>query len=305
MTTITESDHPAGAFIVAGIDGSAAAAAAARWAAAQAERHHQALRLVHAYTLPATAGYPGWSPYPEDLGPVLRDEGQALLDRTATNLRDAHPTLQVSTQVLYARPGTALRQESEHARLTVVGSGHATSRTSGALLGSVALAVASTNPVPVAVVHPGDAVDGTGPVVVGVDGSPTSTEAVAFAFEEASVRGTELIAVHAWRDLTVEGHYRIQSLLKDPARIEQEEQEVLSERLAGYRDKYPDVPVRHLVVQGRPSPVLLDVGSTAQLVVVGSHGHGGFTGMLLGSTSQALIVHSNCPVLVVRPAEND
>lgn len=171
----------------------------------------------------------------------------------------------------------------------------ATSRERGELLGSVALAIASSNPVPVALVHPGEAVNETAPVVVGVDGSPTSTEAVSVAFEAASVRGTELVAVHAWSDLTVEGHYRIRSLLKDPARIGQEGREVLSERLAGLPDKYPDVRVRPMVVQGRRSPVLLDVASTAQLVVVGRRGHGGFTGMLLESTSQALIVAQRLP----------
>lgn len=67
---------------------------------------------------------------------------------------------------------------------------------------------------------------------------------------------------------------------------------MLSERLAGWRHKFPDVKVRHELVQDRPSRALLDFGSTARLMVIGRHGHGGFAGMLLGSTTRAMIVHN-------------
>jgi len=286
--------------IVVGLDSSPAARAAADWAAADAHLRHAELRLVHAFVLPAMAGYPDYNAIPDDLRSVLRDEGQALLNEVSEDLRARYPGLTISTGLIYDRAVVALREESVHAHLTVVGA-TGVSRLSGVLLGSVALALASTNPAPVAVVHPSEQGGVTGPVVVGVDGSPTSEAAVAFAFDEAALRHTDLVAVHAWSDLVVEGSHRLQPILVDPAILEQEEKALLGQRLAGWREKYPDVAVRQVVVPRRPTPALLDEARNAQLLVVGSHGRGGFVGMLLGSTSHALIGHSACPVVVVRP----
>jgi nucleotide-binding universal stress UspA family protein len=290
-------------FIVVGVDGSVAAAEAVAWAAEEAARRHCELRLVHAYVLPADAGYgyPEWNPYPDDLRPVLQDRGEKLLDGLAAELRSNHPELTISTRLIYGRTIVALRAESERALLTVVGSGDA-GRAYGVLLGSVALAVASTNPAPVAVIHRGRTPRATGPVIVGVDGSSTSDAAVAFAFQAASVRGADLVAIHVWDDVIVPGSHKLQNVLVDPARIEQEERALLAERIAGWADKYPDVSVAQTLVEGRAVTALLDRTEQAQLLVVGSHGRGGFTGMLLGSTSHSLIIHSNCPVVVVRPA---
>jgi nucleotide-binding universal stress UspA family protein len=293
-------------FIVVGVDGSAAADEAAAWAAEEAVRRHCELRLIHAYVLPAHEGYgyPEWNPHPVDLGPVLRDHGQTMVNRLAAQLRGSHSDLTVSTKVLYARATVALRAESQHALLTVVGSGD-TSRIYGVLLGSVALAIASTNPAPVAVIHAGRTPRVAGPVIVGVDGSRTSDAAVAFAFHAAAVRGADLVAVHVWDDVVIPGTHTLQNVLVDPVRIEQDARALLAERIAGWADKYPDVPVRQALVQGRAVTALLDQTKQAQLLVVGSHGRGGFAGMLLGSTSHSLIIHSNCPVVVVRPGSEN
>lgn len=291
-------------FIVVGVDGSVAADDAARWAAAEAARRHCELRVVHAYSLPVTTGYPDFFAYPDGLTPLLRERGKSLTDRVAGDLQRIHPQLTISTRVLDQQATAALCSESKNALLTVVGSSH-TKRFRGVLLGSVAFAVASTNPAPVVVIHPGQTQTAGGPVVVGVDGSPTSDAAVAFAFQEASVRGVELIAVHVWNDITVPGSHRLNDLLLDPTRIEQEEGALLSERTAGWADKYPDVPVEKVLIEGRAVTALLGYSDAAQLLVVGSHGRGGFAGMLLGSTSHSLIIHSTCPVVVVRPHSRD
>jgi nucleotide-binding universal stress UspA family protein len=116
-----------------------------------------------------------------------------------------------------------------------------------------------------------------GPVVVGVDLSPESDPAIGFAFEEAAGSGVPLVAAHAG-------------------------EQSLNTRMSGWLVKYPDVAVEQVVVQERPIPVLLELGQRAGLLVIGSRGRGGFAGMLLGSTSQALIHHAPCPVAVVRPA---
>lgn len=68
----------------------------------------------------------------------------------------------------------------------------------------------------------------------------------------------------------------------------------------GWQEKYPDVEVRRVVLRDRPARALMRCGAEAQLLVVGSHGHGGFTGVLLGSTSQALVHHAPCPLAIVR-----
>jgi len=287
-------------FIVVGVDDSDAATEAARWAAQEASRRKCELRVIHAFTLPAVAGYPDYSSGSVELQEVMRADGEKMLGRIAADLRRRHPGLPITTRAVYERVPVALRSESVGARLTVVGSG-GVSRLSGAFLGSTALAVASTGPAPVAVVHLGDRGRTTGPVVVGIDGTATSEAAIAFAFQAAQVRGAEVMAVHVWSDLVVSGSHRLQNPLIDPERIRQQEREVLAERIAGWADKYPDVPVRQILVEGRAVPCLLGYAEQAQLLVVGSHGRGGFAGMLLGSTSHALIIHSAAPVVVVRP----
>ena len=139
-------------------------------------------------------------------------------------------------------------------------------------------------------------------MVVGVDGSPTSEAATAFAFEAASLRRVPLVAVHVWRDVLVDA---TMAPLLDWDVIDSDEREVLAERLAGWSEKYPDVPVRRLVARDRPARALVEESGRAQLVVVGSRGRGGFHGLLLGSVSQALLHHAHCPVAVVRSPRGD
>ncbi|WP_371927747.1 universal stress protein [Lentzea sp. HUAS12] len=117
-----------------------------------------------------------------------------------------------------------------------------------------------------------------GPVVVGVDLSPESDPAIGFGFEEAAASGVPLVAAMAQGD-----------------------EKSLETRMSGWLEKYPDVTVEQVVGE-RPIPLLLEQGQRAGLLVVGSRGRGGFAGMLLGSTSQALVYHAPCPVAVVRPA---
>ena len=284
--------------VVVGVDGSAHARRAAEWAAAEAANRHAPLRLVYAYQLPV-AGYAGYSMAPSDLGRVMRAEGRRMLSDVADDLRERHPGLDVHTRLFQGDAVVALRRASETARLTVVGS-RGQSRVAGTLLGSVALAITAHGSAPVAVIP----VDGpgwtiTGPVVVGVDGSPTSNAALDFAFEEAAARGAPLVAVHAWSDPRPT---LADVASSDYTRLEESERALLAEQLTPWRHQHPDVEVVSVVAHGKPTPALLEQGRQAQLLVVGSRGRGGFTGMLLGSTSHSLITHALCPVVVVRPS---
>jgi nucleotide-binding universal stress UspA family protein len=162
----------------------------------------------------------------------------------------------------------------------------------------VAVAVATHGRSPVAVVR--GPYPATGPVVLGVDGSPAGEVAIGQAFEAASVRDATLTALLAWTPLLAGTPYA------DKVRVhwdevEEEQRQLLAQRLAGWQEEYPDVAVDRRVVRERATKALIEASRGAQLVVVGSRGRGGFAGLLLGSTSQALVQHAACPLVVVRP----
>ncbi|RZL75076.1 MAG: universal stress protein [Rhodococcus sp. (in: high G+C Gram-positive bacteria)] len=291
--------------IVVGVDGSAQSLDAVRWAADAAVHHRVPLLLVSSLlTAPGTFGdavnlSAGAFTGVEYVG-TQRLATAAELARHS--VRGAHLTLR--TALRHGSAVTALLDAAKSARMLVVGS-RGLGEFTGGLVGSVSSAVISHAACPVAVIRGMPEMDGPpldGPVVVGVDGSPNSEPAIAAAFEEASLRDVDLVAVHAWSDF---------SLLTVPpadlsddellwSAIETTEQAVLSESLAGWKDKYPDVPVCKVVVRDRPVHHLLQQSQGAQLVVTGNRGRGGFTSLLLGSTSRALLHALTCPLLIVR-----
>ncbi|MFD2395911.1 universal stress protein [Prauserella oleivorans] len=137
-------------------------------------------------------------------------------------------------------------------------------------------------------------------MVVGVDGSPLSERAIGYAFDEACFRGVDLVAVHTWSDSDTDIFSQARMYFDwEPMRDTEERR--LAERLAGWRELYPDVTVHRVLVKDRPRHELLEWSRKAQLVVVGSRGRGGFRGMLLGSTSHALVHNAECPVMIARP----
>jgi nucleotide-binding universal stress UspA family protein len=288
-----------GRTVVVGIDGSQSALRAVQWAAAEAARRKVPLRVVTAFD---------WQ---EDrlLGriPVGGDYRETMLGEAGRELAEAaavaEETLsagEVERQLTVGSPVSVLRAESRAAALLVVGD-----RGFGAirelLVGSVAAAMAAHAECPVVLVRTpeGEPVeDGTRPVVVGVDGSATSEHALAFAYEQASVRGVPLIAVHTWWDMVLDPRA---ALLMNWEATKAEEKVVLAERLADWGQKYPDVRVDRMVTRERPAHALVDQSRRAQLVVVGSRGRGAAVGMLLGSVSHAVLHRAHCTVAVVRP----
>jgi nucleotide-binding universal stress UspA family protein len=290
--------------IVAGVDGSDSALRAARWAATEASARHIPLRLVHALGM-ATFGYAGWSSPPEGFYDDLKSSGQQDLVQVETALGQSHPGLAVELDLRIADPAPMLITESDTARMVVVGS-RGLGGFRGALVGSTAVALAIRAHCPVAVIRgrtPEQGPPSDGPVVVGVDGSPASEPALALAFDEASWRGAELAAVHTWIEAPDERfHTHARSWVADWEGIETRAREELAERLAGWQEKYPDVTVRRVVTRDPPVRGLLEQSAEAQLLVVGSRGRNEVAGMLLGSTSLALLHHGSCPLLVVPSA---
>jgi nucleotide-binding universal stress UspA family protein len=283
--------------IVAAVDGSDSARQAALWAADEATRRNVPLRLVFAVHMPMP-GYAGGVGLSVDFTEELRAAAELDLTSLHREILTGHDGLAVDTVVRIGPPVPALVTESENALLLVLGS-RGLGGFTGVLVGSTAVALVAHGHCPVAVIR--DARP-DGPVVVGVDGSQASEAAVALAFEEASLRGAELVAVHTWIEYSSDVAYATaRQFVVDWPAIETRETELLAERLAGWQEKYPDVPVRRVVSRDRPVRCLLDESAQAQLLVVGSRGRGGFTGMLLGSTSQALMYHATCPLLVAHP----
>lgn len=287
--------------IVAGVDGSLSARQAVAWAAAEAGRRGDTLRLIHAYLAPEHGYPPGLSAY-RAFREALRKQGEDWLREARDAANGAVPGVAVETDIVEGAIIPALIAESRQVRMVVLGS-RGLGAFTGIFIGSVAVALAQHGHCPVAVVR-GQEDDEepptTGPVVVGMDDSEAATAAAGFAFEEAALRGVPLVALHSWNDMFLMGSLYADPLNVEPEGIDAEERTRLEQQLAGLREKYPDVPVETVIRRGGPARALLREAERAQLVVVGSRGRGGFKGMLLGSTSQSLVMHAPCPVVVVR-----
>lgn len=279
--------------VVVGVDGSESALDAVRWAADEARRRETLLRIVHAYQIPT--GYPQGFVDVKMLHDALLAQGKEWLVRAQEVAEEAAPGLTVETVGVQAPTVPALEREARDAAVLVLGS-RGLGGFTGLLIGSTAVTLVTRAACPIVVVRePGR----DGPVVVGVDGTPASEAAIAFAFAEASARDAELVAVHVWSDLLLEVAFAGEPAMLDVTRLAEEAHGVLGERLAGWQEQYPDVVVTREVVRDRATRALLRRAEGARLVVVGSRGRGGFRGLMLGSTSQHLLYHAACPVAVV------
>ena len=169
-------------------------------------------------------------------------------------------------------------------------------------LGSVSSGLVYHAHCPVAVIHDEEPLVtnvARAPVLLGIDGSPASEAATAIAFDEASRRGVGLIALHAWTDLRVSDLKEMFPNFDWEAGLSDEE-ETLAERLAGWRERYPEVGIHRRIEVGEPARWLIEASEQAQLIVLGSHGRGGFAGMLLGSVGAAVVNRARIPVIVAR-----
>ena len=294
----TTSNQSAPLGIVVAVDGSPESRVAVDWAARDAAMRRVPLTLAH--VLPGAA-MQSWiqAPLPAE---YFEDEKNAARDilRDALNVVEAATVgaelFCVNQKVLSGQPTAALADLTKDAEMIVVGR-RGIGKVGRLLLGSVSAGLTQHAHCPVAVIHDEDPLiphPAQAPVVVGIDGSPASEHAPAIAFDEASRRGVDLVAVHTWSDAGYE--------LPDEgwSEIQPEEDCLLSERLAGYRERYPDVSIRRVLRPDRPAHALLEEAEHAQLLVVGSHGRGGFAGMLLGSVGSQVVQSARVPVIVAR-----
>jgi nucleotide-binding universal stress UspA family protein len=288
----TAANQPA---VVAGIDGSDTALGGARWAAEFATRHGLPLTLLHA--IPQLDWHFARVDPPAELDGST--DGDSLLAAAETAVRSTHPDLAIRTAVVKGAVATVLADASQSARLVVVGTGAADHRA----LGGHAVRVAHRTLCPV-VVWRQPVARRTGkplPVVVGIDESDESTRALAEAFDVAGMLHAPLTVVHMWEigaavGLGYSQGYMDWQLLD---LLQSQQRQRMDELVKPFASTYRNAHVSKVFQDISPAKGLTDLSREAQLVVVGSHGRGKLADSILGSVSQNLIHHAECPVLVV------
>ncbi|MCC3773257.1 universal stress protein [Streptomyces sp. UNOB3_S3] len=279
--------------VVVGVDPDPARRTALAWAADEAARRRVPLRVVHAEGTP-TRGYrkrevrPSW----EEWNEALHAAGEHVLQEAVAFGETRQPQVEVSGVLAEGDPVWVLREQARDATVVVVGSQHLSRVREVFGSASVALPLMAHTSRPVVVVpEPAHSAERPPYFVVGVDGSAHSAAAVDFAFEEAALHGAALRAVYAWWP----GHFDV----RDEEAAREECRRLLSETVAGRTAAHPGVELHHELLTGHPVEVLTEASARALGVVVGTRGHGGFTGMVLGSVSQGVLHHARCPVIAV------
>lgn len=280
--------------ILVGYDHSEGSTGALGWALDEAAQTDSPVLIVHAsewltVTPPVVIGA---QPWPDERA---RQGAQEALDAVVSAASQQHPEVIVRGALADGPAAQRLTEMSHDAALIVLGSrGHG--GFTGLLLGSTAIAVSAHAHCPV-VIRPADRLGRPdGEVVVGVDRSPSSLIALDYAFDTAARHGTNLYVLGVWNIPSLP--WRPPGLDAEQIRITEEQE--LRDLVEQKRSRQPDVPVRAEVVIDNPAHALTQAGAQGRLLVVGSRGRGGLTGLLLGSVSHQALQHAQCPVAVVR-----
>ncbi|GGL00651.1 universal stress protein [Sphaerisporangium melleum] len=278
--------------VVAAVDGSPPSMDAVRFAADDAARRGEGLRIVNVidpwvFDQPLTT--------PPGFQESLCESSQAVLDEAAKAARERVPGLSVETATLTGTVRERLLGAAKDAAVLVVGS-RGLGGFLGLILGSVSMGVAGRTACPAIVVRHLM----TAPrqeIAVGHDMSPESEAALEYAFEEAARRQAALRAICAWQ---VETHMPVfAAYTTDLEKMFELGRRAAQEQLAPWREKFPQVPVHEAVVREHPVEALSRASSAVDLLVVGSHGRGGFRSAMLGSVGHGVLHHAHCPVAVV------
>ncbi|MFI9592751.1 universal stress protein [Nonomuraea sp. NPDC052265] len=269
--------------IVAGVDGSPPSLAAVEWAAADALRRSLDLRLVHVCEQ--------WS---RDAGIVEYCAG--MLEAAADRARALAPGIGIGTDMLPGPVVADLVRESAEADSLVVGS-RGLGGFAGMVLGSTSLALAGHAAGPVVVVREAATVR-HGRIVVGYDG-PHSRTAMEYALTQARAQDAELLVLFAWQPPILSSYAAAYDMLSEGF---QDKARVAAHEVAPWREANPGARIVDDQRCDHPVAALRNASSTADLVVVGSRGLGGFASALLGSVSHGVLHHAVCPVAVVPPA---
>lgn len=294
-------------WIVVGTDGSERSLDAVDWAALEAAERGLSLRICHVLP-PARKGTPstrqGGPDRPvegvEEVAAQAGQDGRAAHSRAVlTAAADRAGRLATGTRIeqtsLSGHPAEALVDAGSGAEALVLGS-RGGGGFAALLLGAVSEQVAAHGRCPVLVVRGRRR---GGPIAVGVDGSPRSQAALGFAFARAADLNVPVRAVHAYTlSMAVPSFGFVPDI--GVKQITEGIEQMLTEALRPWRERFPTVRVTTRIVEDVPSAALVAESRDCGLLVVGSRGHGGFVGLLLGSVSRHALRHAVCPVAVVR-----
>ncbi|MCL2455069.1 MAG: universal stress protein [Micrococcales bacterium] len=285
--------------IVVGVDGSAQSLRALDWAMQEAVARERELVLVCAYTVPAFSATTLDGGFAALNDAAIRAGAEQVLVASAVHAETAGVT--VSTELAVGDASGVLVAASKTADLVVVGS-RGRGGFAGRLLGAVSSALPAHASCPTVVVPLRETQDGaTVPVkriVVGVDGSPSSELALRHAVVEAEMWQAELVAVAGVPVAQMTGVLAWLPSAVDTEKVLRDHETSVSQMLDRVLEGH-DLRVRRIVLDGTGAELLTEFSSAADLIVVGSRGRGGFAGLLLGSTSQAVLHHSQCPVMII------
>ncbi len=270
--------------ILVGVDGSPSSLAAVDLAAHEANLRGCPLHIIHADPPSGQAD----AATPQQLMQVAVERATA-----------AEPDIKVTGEVLAGQAAPVLIDASSHAVLVVLGHRGIGGFTE-LLLGSVSAQLAAHAHAPVIVVRGDSGNDGGGRVVVGVDGSTNNDPAIEFAFAEADRRALEVLAIHAVTGAQFTGPS--DALIYDRRSEEARAVGLLCQAITKWHEQFPDLLVQRQVRWAAPAQTLITASTTAQLIVVGRRGSGGFHELRLGSITHALLHHAACPVAVVPAA---
>ena len=292
--------------VVVGFDGSSSGERALRWAVQEARRRWTSLVVCHAWHWP----YPVRPSDPAALD-TIKVVAQGVLDQGVHLVARLAPRLPVHPRLIAGPAAAVLVSESHGARLVVVGT-RGLGGFTDLRVGSAAVQVPAHAACPVIVVGRPDPSRRPVPghVVVGVDGSPASEAAVAFAAEEAVLRDGTLHTVCSWWDTgydtppeTAAGPAAagVAPLVPfpEPERLRRRAAAHFQETVALWSEKYPDLRIETSFMERPPRQALREAAANAELLVVGDRGIGGANGLGLGPVTQAMLHHSPCPVAVV------
>lgn len=281
-----------GSYVLAGYDGSPGSERALRWAAEAASARRLPLHICHTWHWPYTI-----LPTGSEAMEMARETGRHVLDHGVAVARSTAPRVEVVARLAAGPASAILIDESENAVMAVVGA-HGAGGFEGLGAGSTAVQLAAYGACPVVAVRGVPAADR--PVVVGVDGSPASDAALAFAFEEAALRHRPLTAIFAcWEPEAIASAEM--GILSDPDQLRKMGATLLERTVCPWREKYPYVEAETRLLMRTPRHALLEAAADAGLVVVGDRGLGDVTALRLGAVSYALLAYASCSVAVVRP----
>jgi len=288
--------------VIVGVDGSEGSVEALRWAAHAAARRVWPLHVMTCAQLPISieAGMVGAGAFAGSSMEVIVKEQEDINQRAVDLARSFGLGLTVSGETVLGAPGYALVSASHDKDLIVVGATSHPGRLTD-VLGSVPTVIAHRARCPVVVVHGSDRRDeDLGRIVVGIDGSGGSIAALSWAVEESLRSDAELVLVHGW----IYPYAGSRAGITEPRdEMRLDAMRTLEAAALTVHELAPAVRCHSIITEESPAKAIIDAAADADLVVVGSRGHGGFAALLLGSVSRTVLQHSPRPVVVIRPID--